>query len=158
MLSNVFLMAQTTLNKDSNLYKQKSKGTYQLAIASFDPLNDDIFIADSDGSNPKSLHSGSSQEYDAFISKDGKWIFFTLHRNGSADIYRVHPDGSGLEQLTNDPAFDDQTLLSPDGKSISFVSSRNSQTDIYTLDKYKKSSQYYQPPFRRFQANVVALW
>lgn len=130
MLSQLFIISQTDNKKNLG----NPKVTYRLAFASFSPLNDDIFIADSDGSNARPLLPGPSQDYNASFSNDGKWIFFTSDRNGSADIYRVHPDGSGLEQLTNDPAFDDQGSESPDGKMIAFVSSRKGQADIYTLD------------------------
>jgi len=107
---------------------------YGIAFASFAPLNTDIFVAASDGSDPKPLLPHPDLDYNASFSADGRWIVFTSMRNGSADIYRVHTDGSGLERLTNDPAFDDQGALSPDGRSLAFVSSRNGQADIWTLE------------------------
>ncbi len=107
---------------------------YHIAFANFGPLNDDIFIADADGTHARPLLPNPANDYNASFSQDGKWIVFTSERNGSADIYRVHPDGSGLEQLTNDPSFDDQAAFSPDGKKIAFVSSRNRQADIYILE------------------------
>jgi TolB protein len=107
---------------------------YQLAFANFGPLNTDIFIADADGNNAKTLLPGPGLDYNASFSHDGKWVVFTSDRNGSADIYRVHPDGSGLQQLTNDPSFDNQAVFSPDGKKIAFVSTRNKQADIFILD------------------------
>ncbi|MFI5132089.1 MAG: TolB family protein [Chitinophagales bacterium] len=111
-----------------------SDPVYQIAFANFGPLNEDIFIADADGTHSRPLLPDPANDYNASFSHDGKWIVFTSERNGSADIYRVHPDGSGLEQLTNDPSFDDQAAFSPDGKKIAFVSSRNKQADIYVLE------------------------
>jgi len=108
--------------------------TYQIAFANFGPLNNDIFIADGKGNNPRPLASSPALEYNASFSKDGKWVVFTSNRNGSSDIYRIHPDGSGLEQLTNDPSFDDQAVFSPDGKKLAFVSSRTKQADIFIMD------------------------
>ncbi len=90
-----------------NSQAYSSKPVYHLAFANFGPLNDDIFIADADGSHARSLLPNPANDYNASFSHDGKWIVFTSERNGSADIYRVHPDGSGLEQLTDDPSFDD---------------------------------------------------
>ena len=109
---------------------------YQIAFASFAPLNTDIFVADADGKNAKPLLAHPNQDYNAAFSRDGKWIVFTSERNGSADVYRVHPDGSGssLERLTDDPSFDDQGALSPDGKYLAFVSSRTKQADIWVLE------------------------
>src|SRR5258708_37082526 len=99
----------------SNLHSQTNHPakdtTYQLAFVNFGPLNTDIFIADSNGSNARPLLAHPGLDYNASFSHDGNWILFTSERNGSADIYRVHPDGSGLEQLTNDPSFDDQAAL-----------------------------------------------
>jgi Periplasmic component of the Tol biopolymer transport system len=126
--------SQAPFNVAKHSDKTKSEITYRLAFASFSPLNDDIYIANADGSNPRPILPGPSQDYNAVFSKDGKWIYFTSNRNGSADIYRVHSDGLGLEQLTNDPAFDDQASPSPDGKMIAFVSSRSGQADIYILN------------------------
>jgi WD40 repeat protein len=107
---------------------------YGIAFASLAPLNTDIFVAGSDGSDPKPLLPHPDLDSDASFSADGRWIVFTSMRNGSADIYRVHTDGSGLERLTHDPAFDDQGALSPDGRSLAFVSSRSGQADIWTLE------------------------
>jgi TolB protein len=111
-----------------------SEPTYVLAFANFGPLNDDIFIADADGTNARPFLTHPANDYNASFSEDGAWVIFTSERNGSADIYRAHPDGSSLEQLTNDPSFDDQAAISPDGKRIAFVSSRGKQADIFILE------------------------
>jgi TolB protein len=111
-----------------------SEPVYEIAFASFAPLNTDLFVSDADGTNPKPLLPHPGLDYNASFSRDGKWIVFTSERDGSADIYRAHPDGGGLERLTDDPAFDDQGALSPDGKYLAFVSSRSGQADIWILD------------------------
>ena len=105
----------------NNIHSQayRSEPIYHLAFASFGPLNDDVFIADADGTHARPLLPNPANDYNAVFSNDGIWIAFTSERNGSADIYRVHPDGSGLQQLTNDPSFDDQAVFSPDGKKNS---------------------------------------
>ena len=101
-----------------------SSASYEIAYASFAPLNRHVYVADADGNNARLLLPGAQIDYDPSLSRDGRWVVFTSERNGSANIYRVHPDGTGLEALTDDPAFDDQAALSPDGKSLAFVSTR----------------------------------
>jgi TolB protein len=116
----------------------KNEPNYEIAFAKFAPMNTDIFIADADGNKAKPLLANPESDYNASFSPDGKWIYFTSERNGSADIYRVHVDGKKLEKLTNDIAFDDQAAVSPDGKSLAFVSSRSGQADVWILDLKSK--------------------
>jgi TolB protein len=107
---------------------------YTIAFSSFGPIDTDVFIANARGENAKPLVPNAALDYNASFSPDGRWVFFTSERAGSADIYRVHPDGRGLERLTNDPAFDDQASISPDGKHLAFVSARSGQADIWLMD------------------------
>lgn len=134
----VVLIASLALFAQSKVARSNSESNYEIAFASFAPLNTDIFVADANGDNLKPLLAHPDLDYNASFSRDGQWIVFTSERNGSADIYRVHPDGSGLERLTDDPAFDDQAALSPDGKFLAFVSSRGGQADIWSLDLASK--------------------
>jgi TolB protein len=107
---------------------------YTIAYSGFAPLNTDIFIADTDGRNPKLFLASPALDFNASFSRDGKWIVFTSERNGSDDIYRAHVGGTGLEQLTNDPAFHDQAALSPDGRTLAFISTRGGHAELWTLD------------------------
>jgi Tol biopolymer transport system component len=112
-----------------------AKPKYQVAFASFAPLNLDVYLADADGSNPKPLLPHPGQDYNASFSPDGRWVLFTSTRGGGgADLYRVRTDGTDLERLTDSPAFDDQAALSPDGRSVAFVSDRAGQADLWLLD------------------------
>ncbi|HZF30247.1 MAG TPA: hypothetical protein VE907_14100 [Gammaproteobacteria bacterium] len=107
---------------------------YALAVASFAPVDSDVFVADADGSHAAPFLPSPALDYSASFSRDGRWIVFTSTRGGDADVYRARVDGSQLEQLTRDPAFDDQGALSPDGKALAFVSSRGGTADVWTLD------------------------
>ncbi len=120
---------------------QPSRPMYRIAFGSGAPYNTDIFIADADGSNARPLAPDPALDYNASFSADGRWIVFTSHRSGPAEIYRIHPDGSGLEKLTNDRAFDDQASLSPDGKSLAYVSSRSGQADIWIMNLQTKTAR-----------------
>lgn len=107
---------------------------YEIAFASFAPLNSDIFIADADGSNAEPFLANPELDSNASFSSDGKWVIFTSRRGGNSDIYRAHLDGSGLERLVSSRAYDDQAALSPDGRSLAFVSSRSGHADIWIMD------------------------
>ena len=108
--------------------------SYSIAFASFGPIRTNIFIANRDGGNPKSILAKPDIDFNPSFSRDRAWIVFTSLRGGSADIYRVHTDGSGLERLTADPALDDQGVLSPDGNNLAFVSTRAGRANIWLLN------------------------
>jgi TolB protein len=107
---------------------------YEIAFASFAPLNADIFIADANGGNARPFLAHPEADANASFSADGRWIIFASRRAGSYDIYRARPDGSGLETLVSHRAYDDQAALSPDGTTLAFVSSRSGNADIWLLD------------------------
>lgn len=110
------------------------RAEYEIAFASFAPLNADIFIADADGRNVRAFLPHPEADTNASFSPDGKWVVFTSRRTGSSDIYRARLDGSDLEPLVKHRAYDDQAALSPDGKTLAFVSSRSGNADIWLLD------------------------
>ncbi len=110
------------------------KPDYTIAFAHFGPRNSDLFVADADGKNAKSLSADPENDYNASFSADGEWVVFTSHRDKSADLWRVRTDGTGLERLTDDPAFDDQGVFSPDGKHLAFVSNRGGHANLYLLE------------------------
>jgi Tol biopolymer transport system component len=101
------------------------------ALDSID-INSEIFVMDSDGTNPANV--SNSEAYDGWPCwmPDSKTILFTSNRGGIAfrgQLYRVKTDGSGLKRLTN---LDDsyvQASLSQDGKII--YAQRNRETETY---------------------------
>jgi Tol biopolymer transport system component len=60
-----------------------SSPQYELAFASFAPLDSDIVIADADGSNAKPFLSHPDLDANASFSPDGKWVVFSSRRSGS---------------------------------------------------------------------------
>jgi len=132
-----FVFIVSTAGFNSSRHHKNSdvkEPVYYLAFASFGPQNEEIFLADADGSNAKPLAPDPGNDLNASFSADGEWVLFTSNRNGPYNIFRVHPDGAGLEQLTNNDAFDDQAVFSPDGKKVAYVSTKTGQADIYVLD------------------------
>jgi Tol biopolymer transport system component len=81
----------------------------------------------------QTLTPGTSFNWDAELSPDGKRIAFVSAQDGNSEIYVMNVDGSDLTRLTNDPAPDYAPTWSPDGSMIAFVSDRNGNADIYAM-------------------------
>jgi Tol biopolymer transport system component len=77
--------------------------------------NASIWIVNADGTEPRALTDGSSDDYQPQVSPDGRYILFGSHRNSSYQVWRMDIDGRNPKQLTRGagvPAFS----VSPDGK------------------------------------------
>lgn len=78
--------------------------------------NEDIYLADADGSNVRRLTSDAAYEYEPRWSPDSRLIAFV--RDG--DLWLMAADGSGQRRLTTGLTVDSPTW-SPDGRHIAFV-------------------------------------
>jgi Tol biopolymer transport system component/DNA-binding winged helix-turn-helix (wHTH) protein len=93
-----------------------------------------IWVANSDGSNPLQLTSFSR----GFIncprwSPDGNAIVFTALQNSNQDIYSISPDGGSLRRLTSAPSREGRSSWSRDGRWIYFYSTRSGREDIWRM-------------------------
>jgi len=94
----------------------------------------EIWVTDSDGSNPEKLTS-----FDGPItnrprwSPDGQRITFYSDAKGNRDVYVMRKDSSELKRLTVDPSSDTNPDWSADGKWIYFSSDRRSQHEIWKV-------------------------
>jgi Tol biopolymer transport system component len=79
----------------------------------------DIYIANADGSNIRSLTTTPGYDAEATIRKDGR-IVFTSVRDGDMEIYSMNADGSDVKRLTHREGPDGGPFYSPDGKQIVF--------------------------------------
>ncbi len=48
---------------------------------------DDIWLVDADGSNPRRLTVNVARDFSPRFSPDGKWIAFTSNRTGNNDVF-----------------------------------------------------------------------
>ena len=62
--------------------------------------DDEIFLANIDGSNPRNPTKIGGNDGHPWFSRDGKWIVFESDRSGNWKIWRMRTDGSRQEQLT----------------------------------------------------------
>ncbi|KAL4807024.1 dipeptidyl peptidase IV/CD26, N-terminal domain-containing protein [Aspergillus unguis] len=101
------------------------------------PGSSQLYIANADGSNERSLLSDPVFEYHASFSPDGQWISFTSERNGdgNSDVYRVRTNGSSLQKLAATPSVEDSFVLSPNGSLGAFISTRNNlKANLWIMD------------------------
>ena len=82
----------------------------------------DLYIANSDGSNPEVINSAEGYDAEATVSIKGDKIVFTSTRNGDLDIYSMNIDGSDLKQLTTELGYDGGPFYSWDGSKIVYRS------------------------------------
>jgi len=85
---------------------------------------DDIWMVDADGSNPRRLTSHLARDFSPRFSPDGKWVAFTSARNGNNDVYVIPSNGGEPKQLTWYAGADEALYWAPDGKSIIMSSAR----------------------------------
>lgn len=88
---------------------------------------DDIWVADQNGGNPRRLTAHVARDFMPRFSPDGQWIAFTSNRLGNNDIYVVPVSGGEPKQLTWFTGDDQALNWTPDGKAIVFSSARGAQ-------------------------------
>jgi Tol biopolymer transport system component len=86
-----------------------------------------------DGLSAKQLDLDGS--VDAYPSPDGKWLAYTLTKNGKSDIWLWDRDKKTHRQLTTD-GFESvgSRSFSPDGRSLLYYSRRTGTGDLWRID------------------------
>ncbi|HLW77624.1 MAG TPA: hypothetical protein VKS01_11580, partial [Bryobacteraceae bacterium] len=123
---------QDGLEKDRALLKQNLTT----------PMKMELFVADSDGSNPKQITNFGCASFAPTFTPDGRKILFSSNKHhcdsDDFELYLVNLDGSGLEQVTSFGGFTSFPEFSPDGKKIVFASSYQAtgryEFNIFTAD------------------------
>jgi TolB protein len=123
---------------------EKSKMRYQALLAEHlvEPRQLDLFVMNSDGSNPIQVTNNQAANFCPFFHPSGKKVIFASNlsdpKGRNFDLYLIGLDGSGLEQITSNEAFDGFPMFSPDGKKLVFASNRNAkqpgETNIFVAD------------------------
>lgn len=106
------------------------------------PSRLELWVADSDGRNPRRITSLGGANFAPFFHPDGKRIIFASNhetpRGRNFDLYLIGVDGSGLEKVTQSPEFDGFPMFSRDGKRIVWASNRGAaragDTNIFIAD------------------------
>ncbi len=100
--------------------------------------NNDVYVANTDGSGVVDITGNSADDIDPAVSPDGTRIAFASNRAGSYDIYVENADGSGTP-LRLTAGFDNELepSWSPDGNQIVFaqrVPSSSTGYDIWVMN------------------------
>jgi len=92
---------------------------------------EDLWIAGTDGSNPRRLTVDEGIESDPVFSPDGTTIAFSAQYDGNTDVFTIPAEGGVPKRLTWHPGNDLVRGFTPDGKNILFISPRYSFTGAY---------------------------
>ncbi len=113
--------------KDTRLLAQPAVSSSHIAFI----YAEDLWIANSDGSQPRRLTVDEGIESDPFFSPDGRSIAFSAQYDGNTDVYIVSADGGVPVRLTWHPGNDLVRGFTPDGSGILFASQRKVFTGRY---------------------------
>jgi Tol biopolymer transport system component/DNA-binding winged helix-turn-helix (wHTH) protein len=98
----------------------------------------EIFVANSDGGNPRKLATGSGSVFGLRFSPDSRRLRFTIHdlKTDSDSLWELNRDGSGLHPLL--PGWNESPQeccgnWTPDGKYFLFESFRAGRNNIWVL-------------------------
>jgi Tol biopolymer transport system component/DNA-binding winged helix-turn-helix (wHTH) protein len=96
----------------------------------------EIWVCDSDGSNPVQLTDQKDLKAEAGTprwSPDGRYLAFDSTNSGSADVYLVSAQGGPVRRITSESSEDDMPSWSHDGKWIYFESDRSGVFQIWKV-------------------------
>jgi Tol biopolymer transport system component len=128
---------QLTNNQSSDAFPTWSPDGTRIAFESDREGDNDIWIMNADGSNPRNVTGAiAGNEYFPTWSPDGTRLAFrgTYGTDLDGEIYTVRLNGTGLTRLTNNTAFDGRPEWSPNGDRIVFVSLRDGNSEIYAVN------------------------
>lgn len=92
---------------------------------------EDLWVANSDGTQPRRLTVDEGIESNPYFSPDGKLIAFNAQYDGNTDVYIIPVGGGVPVRLTWHPGPDLVRGFTPDGKNVLFASQQSSFTNRF---------------------------
>jgi Tol biopolymer transport system component len=105
----------------------------KIAFQSMRSGTSNIWMSNSDGSDPVQLTSFDVMTGTPRWSPDGRTIVFDSGHAENYDLYVVDSEGGSPRRLTHDPSSDTRPSFSRDGQWIYFVSDRDGSFQIWKL-------------------------
>jgi Tol biopolymer transport system component len=105
----------------------------RIAFASLRGRTTNIWVCDSDGSNPIQLTDLTRETGMPRWSPDGHWIAFDSVAAGESDIYVIGAEGGLPRRLTPAPSIDYNPSWSRDGRWIYFSSDRGGSRQVWKV-------------------------
>ncbi len=94
---------------------------------------DDIWIMDSDGSNPRRLTFSGG--YNASWFPDSKYIYYQKKHTGYRVYWKINVEGKPIEEkFITLPEDSTGIVLSPDGKRTAFLTKKDKFKDLWVTD------------------------
>ena len=101
-------------------------------------LTFEIYVMNSDGSEPRLIFGDRAMSVGPAWSPDGKSLVFANDREdgriGNFELFLLNLDGGIEKRLTNRRRYDSNPAFSPDGKRIAFVSDTDGNNEIYVMN------------------------
>jgi Tol biopolymer transport system component len=110
-----------------------SPDSRRIAFASSRTGVSNIWICDSDGSNPIQLTDFSKESGTPRWAPDGERLVFDSFEMGNLDLWVVDVDGGMPQQVTHGPSEDSAGTWSRDGQWIYFGSDRSGSQQIWKI-------------------------
>lgn len=106
----------------------------KIAFSSDRTGNNEIWLADADGSNLFNVTESTYDDLHPSLSPDGLSLVFMSDRDGDYEIYKINVNGSGLTKLTNNTWDDLYPTWGGNGDKIVYCSKQSGNNDIFVVD------------------------
>lgn len=127
----------------------------QIAFVSDRSGSPQVYVMESDGTNPRRLTFQSNYSVTPAWSPDGRWIAYGVRTEGEFDLYLIDPTGEVNVPLVVHRRNDEYPSWSPDGRKVVFSSDRRGRVDLYVIDV---NSQRLQRLTSDAQDNLAPVW
>jgi Tol biopolymer transport system component/DNA-binding winged helix-turn-helix (wHTH) protein len=126
-------MKLTSTSTRADRDAQFSPGGEKIVFNSNRTGNFEIWICDSEGSNPRQITSLGHYCGSPHLSPDGQRVTFDSNLEGQWETYVTSANGGKPQRLTTNAARDALTSWSRDGKWIYFFSDRSGENQIWKI-------------------------